>query len=136
MYVAIVLEKSLFPIETTDIGRIVSQEEYKNISLHPLLGKMVQRYKWLEKDAAFRSFALAVFRGEDVILKAFADLEMLDKKLKNLHDGPERDQVLDEIENGIQLESLKSLRSLGIQPVGTPQDWAQAHRLPLRVTSP
>ena len=136
MYVAIVLEKSLFPIETTDIGRIVSQEEYKNISLHPLLGKMVQRYKWLEKDAAFRSFALAVFHGEDVILKAFADLERLDKKLKNLHDGPERDQVLDEIENGIQLQSLKSLRSLGIQPVGTPQDWAQAHRLPLRVTSP
>ena len=136
MYVAIVLEKSLFPIETTDIGRIVSQEEYKNISLHPLLGKMVQRFKWLEKDAAFRSFALAVFHGEDVILKAVTDLERLDKKLKNLHDGPERDQVLDEIENGIQLQSLKSLRSLGIQPVGTPQDWAQAHRLPLRVTSP
>lgn len=136
MYVAIELEKTFFPIETTDIGRIVSQEEYKNISLHPLLGKMAQQYKWLEKDAAFRSFALAVFHGEDEISKAFDDLERLDKKLKDLHDGPERDQVLDEIENGIQLEYLESLRRLGIQPVGTPQSWEQAHRLPPRVTSP
>ena len=136
MYVAIFLEKEVFPIETTDIGKNVSQTEYENIKLHPLLEKMVQRHKWLEKDAAFRSFALAVSDGVNEINEAFADLEKLEEKLKDLHDGPERDQVLDEIEHGIQLQYLRALRRLGIGPIGTPQGWAEAHKLPRRETPP
>ena len=136
MYVAIFLEKEVFPIETTDIGKNVSQTEYENIKLHPLLEKMVQRHKWLEKDAAFRSFALAVSDGVNEINEAFADLEKLEEKLKDLHDGPERDQVLIEIEHGIQLQYLRALRRLGIGPIGTPQGWAEAHKLPRRETPP
>ena len=136
MFVAIFLEKEVFPIETTDIGKNVSQTEYENIKLHPLLEKMVQRHKWLEKDAAFRSFALAVSDGVNEINEAFADLEKLEEKLKDLHDGPERDQVLTEIEHGIQLQYLRALRRLGIGPIGTPQGWAEVHKLPRRETPP
>ena len=136
MFVAIFLEKEVFPIETTDIGKNVSQTEYENIKLHPLLEKMVQRHKWLEKDAAFRSFALAVSDGVNEINEAFADLEKLEEKLKDLHDGPERDQVLIQIEHGIQLQYLRALRRLGIGPIGTPQGWAEAHKLPRRETPP
>ena len=136
MYVAIYLEKEVFPIETTVIGKNVSQAEYENIKLHPLLEKMVQQYKWLVKDAAFRSFALAVSHGVNELNKAFTDLEKLDKKYNDLPDGPERDQVLDEIEHGIQLQRLEALRSLGIGPIGTPQGWTEAHKLPRRETTP
>ena len=136
MFVAIFLEKEVFPIETTDIGKNVTQTEYENIKLHPLLEKMVQRHKWLEKDAAFRSFALAVSDGVNEINEAFADLEKLEEKLKDLHDGPERDQVLIEIEHGIQLQYLRALRRLGIGPIGTPQGWAEVHKLPRRETPP
>ena len=136
MYVAIYLEKEVFPIETTVIGKNVSQKEYEDIKLHPLLEKMVQQHKWLVNDAAFRSFALAVSHGENEIYKAFEDLEKLEEKLKDLHDGPERDQVLIEIEHGIQLQYLKALRGLGIKPIGTPQGWAEAHKLPRRETAP
>ena len=138
---------------------------------------MIQKYKWLEKEPAFRSFAKAVDSGRarykewddalavlsNALGAANGKIEVLEEELnkltKQLEDPNSRGQsdeikkqidkvttmimesqkmksdVLHDIENAAQIENILQLRILGINPVGTPQNWEQSHKLPPRPTS-
>jgi len=178
VFIAIYLpSKNIYYIETTKIGKNVSLDEYKKIPLDPILEEMIQKYKWLEKEPAFRSFALAVSTGRSNLNEwdhdlavlgndlgaANGEIEVLEEELnkltKQLEDpngGGQSDEikkridkvttmimesqkikskVLDDIKNAAQIQSIFQLRSLGINPVGTPQNWEQNHKLPPRPTS-
>jgi len=178
VFIAIRLSSGIFyPIETTDIGFSVSPDEYKKIPLDLILEEMIQKYKWLEKEPAFRSFAKAVDSGratykewDDALAVLGNDLgaangeievleEELNKLTKQLEDpngGGQSDEikkqidkvttmimesqkmksdVLHDIQNAAQIQMILQLRSLGINPVGTPQNWEQNHKLPPRPTS-
>ena len=129
-------EHRVLPIETTCVGSSVSVAEFEKIALHPLLQQLVQRYRWLVKDAAFRSFASAVASGHEQFVNEIEKLEALDKQHSALADGVDKQRVRVEIERGLHLERLDDLRRLGIKPVGTPQGWGKTHKLPKRETPP
>lgn len=135
VFVAITLKDKLFCIETTAIGHGVSPDEYKKETLDPILEEIVQKYKWLEKEPAFRSFVHACSQGLLELDKYYTELEAQYKKCNDATDKSEKFKFLLEMNGSLKFSYIKQLRSLGINPVGTPQNWEQSHKLPPRPAS-
>lgn len=135
VFVAITLKDKYFCIETTAIGHSVSPDEYKKEPLDPILEEIVQKYKWLEKEPAFRSFVYACSQGYLKLDRYYIELEAQYKKFNDATDESEKFKYLREMIPSLQVSDIKQLRGLGINPVGTPQNWEQNHKLPPRPTS-